>query len=391
MHSAYSAISSEDFFSTQLAAEKPGEVTLAKASPSTSPAVEIRSHPNRPEGHSARRGRGPYEVLRPGGLNASGQTQVGWLWHGYLRPGSVTLLTSLWKSGKTTLISVLLSKLKAGGELAGLPLSAGKALIVSEEPPSKWEERNQILAFGDHLSWICRPFAGKPGADQWRALIDQIVGIHQEHGMDLVVIDSLANLAPYKSENEACEMLRTLLPLQSLTNVGMSVLLSAHPSKGKSLGSQAARGSGALPGFVDIIVEMSRVSPGNVHDRRRRLKGYSRYAATPPVWVIELTADGVDYRALGETAEPDFAHGWPLVKEILKNAARKLSRLDILRLWPENRPRPKMTTLWKWLERLVQERKVLQEGVGRKKDPFVYWLPGMEDKWHQDFLQSLLK
>jgi hypothetical protein len=50
-----------------------------------------------------------------------------------------------------------------------------------------------------------------------------------------------------------------------------------------------------------------------------------------------------------------------------------------------------MNTLWKWLERLVKQRKVLQEGVGSKKDPFVYWLPGMEDQWQQDFLQSLLK
>jgi hypothetical protein len=33
-----------------------------------------------------------------------------WLWHGYLLPGSVTLLTSVWKAGKTTLLSVLLAR-----------------------------------------------------------------------------------------------------------------------------------------------------------------------------------------------------------------------------------------------------------------------------------------
>jgi hypothetical protein len=204
------------------------------------------------------------------------------------------------------------------------------------------------------------------------------------------VIDSLGNLAPFKSENDAGEMLNTLFPLQSLTNLGISVLVAAHPRKGKSLASQAARGSGALPGFVDIIVEMSRVSPGNPQDRRRRLKGYSRDAATPPVWLIELTVDGVDYRSLGATVEPNFENGWPVLKEILKNATRRMSRPDILRHWPENHPRPKMTTLWNWLERLVRERKVLQEGVGRKKDPFVYWLPGMEAKWQQDFLASFV-
>ena len=40
-----------------------------------------------------------------------------WLWRGYLAPGQLTLLTSLWKSGKTTLLSVLLALLHQGGEL----------------------------------------------------------------------------------------------------------------------------------------------------------------------------------------------------------------------------------------------------------------------------------
>jgi len=335
---------------------------------------------------------GPYKLLWREGLNkGDGQSQVSWLWQGFLRPGTITLLTSLWKSGKTTLIAVLLAKMKSGGELAGRALSAGKALVVSEEPPSKWEERNQLHGFGDHVCWICRPYSGRPRLEQWLALIDQIVRVHQEYGLDLVVIDSLANLAPFRNENDAVEMLNALTPLQSLTDLGISVLLAAHPRKGKLLGSQAARGSGALPGFVDIIVEMTAVSRINAQDRRRWLKGYSRDAATPPKWVIELSADGRDYRALGETGEPDFEHGWPLLKEILKNAPRKLSRPDILRVWPEKSPRPKQTTLWKWLERLVRERKVFQEGDGRRKDPFVYWLPGMEDKWQQDFLQSLVQ
>jgi AAA domain len=34
---------------------------------------------------------------------------LSWLWHGYLAAGNVTLLTSQWKSGKTTLLAVLLA------------------------------------------------------------------------------------------------------------------------------------------------------------------------------------------------------------------------------------------------------------------------------------------
>src|SRR5260370_674849 len=58
---------------------------------------------------------------------------VAWLWHGYLAAGNVTLLTSQWKSGKTTLVAVLLARLARGGTLAGLTVAPGKAVMISEE------------------------------------------------------------------------------------------------------------------------------------------------------------------------------------------------------------------------------------------------------------------
>src|SRR5437879_2901396 len=78
---------------------------------------------------------------------------------------------------------------------------------------------------------------------------------HEREKIDLLVIDGLANLSPMRSENETGEMLKTLQPLDALTARGMSVWISHHPSKGRARRGQAARGSGALSGFVDIILE----------------------------------------------------------------------------------------------------------------------------------------
>src|SRR5215475_6255893 len=80
----------------------------------------------------------PYVPLSYADLKAAGPAPERWLWHGYLAPGEVTLLTSQWKSGKSTLLAVLLTRLKAGGDLAGLPVRAGKAVVVSEESPAMW-------------------------------------------------------------------------------------------------------------------------------------------------------------------------------------------------------------------------------------------------------------
>jgi hypothetical protein len=55
--------------------------------------------------------------VAPRDLDKHRCTPLKWLWHGYLGPGKVTLLTSQWKSGKATL-------------LAGLP---GQRLCTSEQ------------------------------------------------------------------------------------------------------------------------------------------------------------------------------------------------------------------------------------------------------------------
>ena len=52
----------------------------------------------------------------------------GWLWYGYLAPRQITLLTAMWKTGKTTFIAGLLAKLKAGGDYCGQQVRAGRAL-----------------------------------------------------------------------------------------------------------------------------------------------------------------------------------------------------------------------------------------------------------------------
>ena len=180
-----------------------------------------------------------------------------WLWHGYLAAGSVTLLTSRWKAGKTTLLSLLLARLGCGGELAGLPVATGRVVIVSEEAPTLWAERGRRLGFGPHLDFLCRPFRGKPSALEWEALLGRLVDQHASGRLDLAVIDPLASFLPGSNENNAAVMLDGLTPLQRLTAAGIAVLLLHHPRK---LDGQP-RGSGALPGFADILIEMSPPGP----------------------------------------------------------------------------------------------------------------------------------
>jgi hypothetical protein len=323
-------------------------------------------------------------------LKATARDSWDWLWPGYIARRNLTLLTSLWKAGKSTLISLLLARMKTGGTLAGLPVAAGRAVVISEEPPEQWIERSRRVDLDGHVDWFCLPFAGTPTKKAWRELLGRVVRLHEHKPIALLVIDSLSNLSPMRTENDAIQMLRPLQPLRRLTERDVSVLIAHHPKKGPTLPGQAARGSGALSGFVDIIVEMHAVSR-RPDDRRRLLRSYSRHLATPPRLVIEWTADGTDYRNLGTSAELSYEQGWPVLRAVLEQSEGSLTRRAILHRWPDTALAPGKLTLWKWLGRAVQEGRVLQDGRGTRSDPFRYQLPGMTEKWQQNFLASFLK
>src|SRR3954454_20231032 len=97
-------------------------------------------------------------------LDAAGSNRpaTDWLWHGYLARGNLTLLTSLWKSGKTTLLAGLLRQLGAGDRFLGLPCAAGRALVISEESPQLWAGRLRTIPVGQHARLMSRPFRGRP-------------------------------------------------------------------------------------------------------------------------------------------------------------------------------------------------------------------------------------
>jgi hypothetical protein len=271
-----------------------------------------------------------------------------WLWHGYLAGGSVTLLTSRWKLGKTTLVSVLLARMAAGGTLGGRGVRAGRAAVVSEEGEGHWAARHARLRLGPHVGFLCRPFRGRPTPDGWAALVGSLAERRAAGRLDLAVIDPLAAFLPGGSETDAGALRDFLDPLRQLTAAGAGVLILHHPKKGRAAAGQTARGGAALTGAADIRMEMDRPGGAGDDDRRRRLWGFSGHPETPRRLVIELSADGTDYAALGDFADPEEAGPWPVLLGVLGDAPKKLTRREVLDRWPADHPKPNDVTLWRW-------------------------------------------
>jgi hypothetical protein len=293
-----------------------------------------------------------------------------WLWHGLLAPGKLTLLTSLWKSGKTTLLAHLLACRRLGGEFLGQAVTPGVSLIVSEEPRDLWAGRCRRHQLGQEVGILTRPFTGRPTFAQLEQLNAHFIELKTRRGLDLVVFDSLAIFLPASNENSAGVMMNALAPFLALAEAGFAVGLWHHPSKGEPPLGQAARGSGALLASVDIFLEM-RHPGGNPFTRRRKLSALSRYEETPRQMLIELSADGLRYERLADASD-DFHANWETVVLVLSDAAMPLTRQEIRDAWEPGVPKPHDATLWRWLDKAVELGLAERSGRGTRKEPYRY-------------------
>jgi AAA domain len=314
-----------------------------------------------------------FQPLRGADLLAAEIPRVPWNWEGLLAPGSVTLLTGLWKSGKSTLLSLLLARRHRGGVLLDRWVQPGASAVVTEEPEDIWRRRARSLDFGPNVSLYCRPFAGRPYAWLWEKFVEHLVQEQAKHGIDLVAFDPLIAMLPC-GENNAASLVDALQPLRQLTERGAAVLLLHHPAKEEAGLGKAARGSGALPAFADIVLEL-RLGGGNQATRRRHLFGFSRFEETPRRLIAELNPTGTDYTVLGDDDIcDDFSANWNTVAAILAAAPRPLMRQEVLVGWPEGRCVPHEATVWRWLRRAADLGLVVVTGGGTKSEPFRFAL-----------------
>jgi hypothetical protein len=306
---------------------------------------------------------------------------VDWLWHGYLARGSLTLLTSLWKAGKTTMLTGLLQRLGDGEPFLGRACARAKALVVSEESPDLWADRTRTMPVGPHARLLPRPFVTRPTRDDWRTLTDHAGELRAAGELDLFVVDPLVTFLPGHSESDAGTLLEMLQPLQRLAAAGAAVLILHHPRKKAADEGSGARGSGALLGFVDVILELHRFGRLQSDVRRRRLVGLSRHAQTPGSLAYQWDPATGAFTLVTDLTEQRYRENWPAVHAILAKRREAATHHELLDDWPSDRDRPGATLLYEWLNRATAEKRVRREGAGRRSDPYRWRLPNADDAY----------
>jgi hypothetical protein len=297
-----------------------------------------------------------------------------------LARGNISLLTSLWKAGKTTLLAGLLKAMYAGDPFLERRCLPSWAIVVSEESPAIWTARRNHIPIGVNASLVSRPFPGRPTPEQWDELVRHAEAVRAADRLDLLVVDPLVAFLPGRSDSDPAALLDMLRPLRRLADAGAAVLILHHPRKERSDEGSTARGSGALLGYVDIILELSRYGRLLADNFRRKLIGLSRHPETPECvvyeWDRELTGA---FRVLTDIAKTRFEEYWPVVEAILKARYEFSTHRELMADWPPDQEPPSSSQLYEWLSKAAECKLVVRLGSGTKYDPYRFKLPEPTD------------
>src|SRR5437016_14201086 len=99
------------------------------------------------------------------------QQPIPWIWDGLVAEDAITLLSAPEKTGKTTLLSLLLDRRREGGQLLGRAVRPGRTILCSEENGLLWALRQPPLDFGPRLEHD-RPLGDNPSWGECRRYID---------------------------------------------------------------------------------------------------------------------------------------------------------------------------------------------------------------------------
>jgi hypothetical protein len=289
---------------------------------------------------------------------------IPWIWDGLVAEKAVTLLSAPEKTGKTTLLSLLLDRRRAGGQLLGQAVRPGRTILCSEEYSVLWALRQPPLDFGPQLEYH-RPLGANPSPGRWRRFVDHLLEL-AEGAFDLLVIDTVASFLP-AAENNPRALRRALHELRVVSSLPAGVLL-LHQTPGPR---GRARARGPLRAFADILLDME-VPPGDRLSRRRIFFGVGRYPGTLQHVAAELNPEGTDYLPLAD-GPPEAAHSQALetVLHVLGVSPGPLTRQEILARWPGGAP-PRADSLWRCLDRGCELGVLVRTGEGTRRDAFRY-------------------
>lgn len=325
--------------------------------------VAHKAPPRAPEGdgHALR-------FASPAELRAATPPDVPWVWEGYVARGAVTLLAGKPKVGKSTLASSLIGAVVShAGSFLERAVTGGPVVYVSEEGAGTLLGK---LPNHDGLRVLTRDAAWpKPS---WAQLVAAGVAEALRVGAVMLMVDTFAFWAdlPPEAEKDAGAVQQAVGVLGEATRAGLAVPLFAHQRKAGGEGGDAVRGSSALAGAVDAVVEYERPQ-GDASGRQRQLVAVSRWPATPALLLVDHDVATSSWRVVGQGGARGEALGLSHREALLRAVpseepgATEDELVDVIGVDKRKLSGP--------LRDLLKEGLIERDGAGKKGNSYRYW------------------
>lgn len=227
-----------------------------------------------------------------------------YVWWGYLAKGAVSELAAKPKVGKTRLALEIVGRVIAGEDLLDHATFKCPVLYMTEQGRSSFvtQARKAKVRATRELHVLLR---ASVRSLQWDQVGELAAAYVAQHDIGLVVVDTLSDWAGMRGddENSAGAALAAMQPLRALAESGCAVLAVRHEGKGTTRDvGEAARGSSAFAGAMDILMSLRRTK-GRGHETRRELHAVGRFDDTPAVMTVDYDLELSEYHVIMEGAD----------------------------------------------------------------------------------------
>ena len=299
----------------------------------------------------------------PEALAASDQTSsVEWAWRGYIAPATSTLLAGRPKVGKSTLLVALLKAITEGTSFLGRRTAKQGVVMLTEERMPTLREKIERFGLGESVTLLLRSHL--PTDYDWPQVVETAVNVAKDRGAGVLVVDVLDKWAKIRGEqeNNSGAVLEALAPLDHAAGEGLAVVIVTHQRKSEGKHGEAVRGTNALVGGVDVVLELERVR-GDDDPDVRILRAESRFEVTEPELALRLSDDG--YEDLGTEGAVKADRERAQVREALGAEPQTADEIAATTELPT-------ATARRRLGELIEDKAAKREGAGKRGDPYKF-------------------
>ncbi|MFJ2544382.1 AAA family ATPase [Microbacterium sp. NPDC087589] len=195
----------------------------------------------------------PFQILSRADLKALPRPE--WLVDGLVQESGIIVLAGEGGLGKSFLAIDWACRLATGERWFGRKVKHGKVLYVAGEGVeffddrlTAWEEHHGLRVPDDRLQYVCDGFTlSDPAA------VEHMRQVVAAHGFDLVILDTLSQLAEVENENDNAQLAAVLRQARAIRQArpGCSVLIVHHTNKGERA---KVRGASAIRSNADAVI-----------------------------------------------------------------------------------------------------------------------------------------